>query len=297
MTISEKIGIIKIKVGWKDLKIGIVPNEIKDKGFIYTKKIAGKLSEFADVYLHEKVRGIEGMYKIFSKEDLYKNCDVIIALGGDGTLLAVAHDAAHYDKAVLGINLGRLGFLSGSESEQFLKKGYKKLTEEIKIEERMMIEAEILHADGEKETVSALNDIVIKRVDFARMESIDVFIGDELLGNYLSDGIIVSTPTGTTAYSLSAGGPIADPELEAMIVTPVCPHLLRARPIVVPATKTITISKPFDTTDISAVTADGKESCPLNGGDKVLIRKSKLKTRLLKIAENGFYSLLSEKLK
>lgn len=279
------------------MKIGIVPNEIKDRDFAYTKKIAKKLSEFAQVYFHEKVCGVIESENIFDKQQLYSVCDIIIALGGDGTLLAVAHDAARFGKAVLGINLGRLGFLTGCESEEFLADGYKKLMGDIETEERMMIEAEILHCDGRVEKVIALNDIVIKRVDFARMESIDVFVGGELLGNYLADGIIVATPTGTTAYSLSAGGPIADPALEAMIVTPVCPHLLRARPIVVPASKAITISKSKDVNDISAVTADGKESCPISGGDTVIIKKSNFKTRLVKINENGFYSLLSEKLK
>lgn len=279
------------------MKIGLVPNEIKDKDFIYTEKISKKLSEFAEVYfadfVHEKVS--EG--KFLKKEELYSECDVIIALGGDGTLLEVAHDAAHYQKAVFGINLGRLGFLSGSESGSFYEEEYKKLAGKFDIEERMMVEAKIVHAGGEEEVVTALNDIVIKRIDFARIENIDIYIDDELLGNYLADGVIVATPTGSTAYSLSAGGPIADPALEAMFITPVCPHLLRARPIVVPSTKEIKISKPHSAKDVSAVTADGKERCLIKGGDSVYIKKSAYKTRLVKISENGFYNLLSEKLK
>ena len=277
------------------MKIGLVPNEIKDKNFEYTKKIAEKLSAFAEIYFHEKMCGMVESANIC--ENIYEECDIIIALGGDGTLLEVAHNAAPYEKAVLGVNLGRLGFLAGSESKSFCEEEYKKLETGFEIEERMMIEAKILHRDGKKETVAALNDIVIKRMDFARMENIDIYIDDELLGNYMADGVIVATPTGTTAYSLSAGGPIADPALDAMVITPVCPHLLRARPIVVPSTKIIKISKPQNATDVSAVTADGKERCVISGGDRVYIKKSNYKTRLVKINGNGFYNLLSEKLK
>ena len=160
-----------------------------------------------------------------------------------------------------------------------------------------MIEAEIARSDGSVKRIIALNDIVIKRAEYARMDSIDIFVDSELLGTYLADGVIVSTPTGTTAYSLSAGGPIADPSLDAMIVTPICPHLLRARPIVIPSNKTISVVKPCGVDDISAVSADGQEGFMVYGGDKVLIRKSEYKARLVKIEKNGFYNLLSEKLK
>lgn len=279
------------------MKIGLVPNGIKDKDYLYTKKIVKKLSEFAEIYIHQKAENSFEKNMCLENDALYSECDIIIALGGDGTLLEVAHNAAPYKKAVLGVNLGRLGFLAGSESGSFFEEEYKKLQSGFEIEERMMIEAKIIHRDGKRETVAALNDIVIKRMDFARMENIDIYIDDELLGNYLADGVIVATPTGTTAYSLSAGGPIADPQLEAMVVTPVCPHLLRARPIVVPSTKIIKVSKPLSATDVSAVTADGKEYCVISGGDRVFIKKSDYKTRLVKINENGFYNLLSEKLK
>lgn len=279
------------------MKTGIIPNRIKDENFEYTSKIAEKLGEISQVYICDEYGcNINGTKKL-AKTDFYKECDVVIALGGDGTLLRVANEAALCDKPVLGINLGRLGFLTGSESNYFLEEGYKKLAGEFEIQERMMIEAEFTRNAGEVNKIIALNDIVIKRAEYARMDSIDIFVDDELLGTYLADGVIISTPTGTTAYSLSAGGPIADPSLDAMIVTPICPHLLRARPIVIPSSKTITVSKPCGTEDISAVSADGQEGFMINGGNKVTIKKSKYKTKLVKIEKSGFYNLLSEKLK
>jgi len=277
------------------VKIGIFTNESKDINYSYTKKIVGKLSEFSEVYLYSDMKNIGEGYAFAEKDEFFNKCDVIVSLGGDGTLLRAAHFAAPFSKPVLGVNLGRLGFLTGCESEYFLNEGYKKLSGDFKIQERMMIEAEIVSRNGDKKTVFALNDIVVKRADFARMESIDIHIDNELLGNYLADGVIISTPTGSTAYSLSAGGPIADPQLEAMIITPICPHLLRARPIVVPSSKVISFSK--SSGDFSAVAADGQERSTFGDGDRIFIRKSENKAKLIKINDEGFYKLLSKKLK
>jgi len=279
------------------LKIGIIPNSIKDKNFEYTKKAIKKIGEVSEVFVcSDESLNFDGV-NILGKDDFYSECDIVITLGGDGTLLRAAHDAALFGKPILGINLGRLGFLTGSESNYFLEEGYKKLAGNFEVQERMMIEAEIIRENGKMKKIIALNDIVVKRAEYARMDSIDIFVDKELLGTYLADGIIVSTPTGTTAYSLSAGGPIADPSLDAMIITPICPHLLRARPMVIPSHKAITVEKPNAVEDISAVSADGQEGFMAYGGDKITIKKSNYKTRLVKIEENGFYNLLARKLR
>lgn len=279
------------------MKIGIIPNSIKDKNFEYTKKAIKKIGEVSEVFVcSDESLNFDGV-NILEKDDFYSECDIVITLGGDGTLLRAAHDAALFGKPILGINLGRLGFLTGSESNYFLEEGYKKLAGNFEVQERMMIEAEIIRENGKMKKIIALNDIVVKRAEYARMDSIDIFVDKELLGTYLADGIIVSTPTGTTAYSLSAGGPIADPSLDAMIITPICPHLLRARPMVIPSHKAITVEKPNAVEDISAVSADGQEGFMAYGGDKITIKKSNYKTRLVKIEENGFYNLLARKLR
>ena len=138
------------------VKIGVFASEIKDKDFLYTKKITEKLSDFSNVYLHGDMKNIGNGYNFLGKEDFFSECDIIISLGGDGTLLMTAHNAAPYCKPVLGVNLGRLGFLTDCESEYFLEEGYKKLAEDFETEERMMIEAEITSKNHKKMSVFAL---------------------------------------------------------------------------------------------------------------------------------------------
>ena len=278
------------------MKIAVIPNSASDDGLKNTALLCKTLSKFAKIYAHETLSGSFENAEFVNESDLYTLCDIVITLGGDGTLLSAAVKAAENEKPILGINMGRLGFLTGCEKEEFFRAGYKALESGYKTEKRMMIEADVKHSDGTHDHFTALNDITVTRTRFARLGNIEIHIENEFLGNYLADGVIVSTPTGSTGYSLSAGGPIIDPDLNAMLITPICPHMLHARPIVVPPDKTITLTKTFDDDNDNAVTADGKNGCALCCGETVTIKKSKYQTQLIKLSNSGFYELLRKKL-
>lgn len=275
------------------MKIAVVANFDRSDCLDDLIKITQLLSGAAEVLTYGSY-GFEGITTL-SEEDMYRKCDMVLSLGGDGTLLSVAGKASCYDKPVLGINAGRLGFLTGVEREYFFSEGYKRITEGFETESRMMLKSEVI-SDKDVNEFHALNDIVVARTSFARVGSISVFVDNELLANYPADGVIVATPTGSTAYSLSAGGPVIDPALEAIIITPICPHMLSARPIVVPPEKKISVIKTEGYMDECALTADGKNGCMLNDGDAVRIIKSERSTKLVKISDRTFYKLLKEKL-
>lgn len=278
------------------MKIAVIANSQRSDSCEDIKKIIELMSDTVEILVDKNsCTSLLGV-TFLPEESLYRNCDLVISLGGDGTLLSVAGKASVYNKPVLGINTGRLGFLTGGEREYFFSEGYKKIKEGFEIEDRMMLKAEVLSKSKSKE-FHALNDIVITRTSFARVGNISVRIDGELLANYPADGVIIATPTGSTAYSLSAGGPVVDPMLEAIIITPICPHMLNARPIVVPPNKSVEVIKTEGYNGECAMTSDGKNGCFLNDGDLVRICKSERYTKLVDISDRTFYKLLKEKLK
>lgn len=277
------------------MKIAVIIKTFGNTDLKEISKICRAFSELAEVATEDKYLAEAGCARYESPETVYKTCDFVAALGGDGTILSAARSASEFDKPVLGINLGRLGFLSDIEKGGFLKNDCKKLMSEFDTDRRMMINATVHKKDGEQ-SFTALNDIVITRTHIARLEGLRVYVDGELLGDYLADGVLVSTPTGSTAYSLSAGGPIVDPRLESMIITPICPHMLHSRPIIVPPTSTVCIEKPEGSTTECAVTADGANGCLFYGGDRVIIKKHNKYARLIMLSERSFYEKLREKL-
>lgn len=258
------------------------------------KKLSLLLPKDTEFITAEKISEIDRV-NIVADGSQYKECDLVLVFGGDGTLLSAAGKASEFNKPILGINTGRLGFLTGCEKDYFFSEGYKILTEKYETEKRMMIKS-LVFSENEKREFHALNDITVSRTNFARVENLSVYIDGELLAVYPADGVIISTPTGSTAYSLSAGGPILDPKLESIIITPVCPHVLSARPIVVPADREITIVRSDGYSGECAITADGRSGCILDHGVSVNIKKSDRYARFIKISDRTFYSLLKEKL-
>ena len=236
----------------------------------------------------------------FSKQDI--NCTLLttqeynnditcaIVLGGDGTILKTARYYAPYKVPVLGINLGRLGFLSQAKSSQIQEAVECILSGSFKVEERMML-------SGMNGRLSALNDIVIKGESFSRTSRLYVHINDNIVCDYLADGIIISTPTGSTAYTLSAGGPILSPVLDAIVIVPICPHTMNARPIVIPSDEVIKITS-SQNKPLLKISADGQETFSIGVNDEIEIKKSDYTTRLilLNLEKNSFYSVLKEKL-
>jgi len=222
------------------------------------------------------------------------NVDLGVCLGGDGTYLACARRLAPHGTPVIGVNLGRLGFLTEvevGELDAFLERY---LAGECVIVERMMLEALVV-ADVTSEPTAVLNDIVINKATLSRMLDFEVRVDGLLLTRYRADGLIVATPTGSTAYSLAAGGPILTPDMRAILITPICPHALSQRPIVIPDTSRVTISLRDDHPDVY-LSLDGQVGFPLGAGAQVEIRRSPHVVRSVRDPEVPFYELLRRKL-
>ncbi|WP_456402789.1 NAD(+)/NADH kinase [Hydrogenimonas sp.] len=218
--------------------------------------------------------------------------DVLVCIGGDGTLISLARRSYRYHKPILGINAGTLGFLADinpSEIESFVEKLYRG---EYRIDERMMIEG-VLRRGGEEKTLYSFNDIVISRPSISKMVTIDAYIDKKWFNTYYGDGLIVSTPTGSTAYNLAAGGPVTFPLTDAYILTPICPHSLTQRPLVIPADFEIEIKVPQME---SLAIIDGQEQYDFGPDDVLTIRKAPIGARLIHRIERNYFDVLREKL-
>jgi NAD+ kinase len=218
----------------------------------------------------------------------------VIVIGGDGTLLSTARFYAKFDIPVFGINSGRLGFLAQLNPED-IEAGIKKLLNgEFKIEQRIMLKA---YDSDKKISFDALNDIVVKGGTLSRTARLYLYINNKHVCDYLADGLIVSTPTGSTAYTLSAGGPVLSPLLDAFVIVPICAHSLTVRPLVVPSSETIEIRTCAEC-ELTYLTADGQENYRLETNDRIIIEKNEKNAKLVLLEKenNGFYSVLREKL-
>jgi NAD+ kinase len=222
--------------------------------------------------------------------------NIVIVLGGDGTLLAAARVFAKTATPILSVNLGSLGFLTEIPLADLYATLQAWCNNRAEIELRSMMHAE-LHRDGKLfQEWHALNDVVVAKGAIARMADFRVEIDSQFVAKFRADGVIVSTPTGSTAYNLAAAGPIMMPSVNAMVVTPICPHLLTIRPIVVPGESIIQVAVegvPNET----YLTVDGQEAVPLLLGDKVCCRRSEYSVRLLRLSPNGLFNVLRSKLK
>lgn len=230
-----------------------------------------------------------------NSENLMQICDIAIAIGGDGTTLNVAKNAAQINKPILGINAGRLGFMSGLEQDELhLLKNV--VDGSYEIDERLMLEAKVIKDEKVVSTHCCLNDAVISRGNFARLIDIDITSSGRNVMNIRADGIIVSTPTGSTAYSLAAGGPVVSPNAECILATPICPHSLMDRSFVFSTDKELVIKAHNDHNNSPVLTIDGQKGIHLDENCKVSISVSETKTKLIKVKPENFYEILNKKI-
>lgn len=279
--------------------ISVFPN-LNNKG---VKEIAfdvfSVLSKLdADVYVNSDFKDVfSNCDVIFEKsEKLIDICDVAIAIGGDGTTLNIAKKAAKKNKIILGINAGRLGFMSGLEKDELhLLKNV--VSGEYEIDERLMLEAQII--DDNNNLLSShicLNDAVISRGNFARLIDVELSCDGRIVRNMRADGVIISTPTGSTAYSMAAGGPVVSPEAACILATPICPHSLMDRSIIFSTDAHLIIRAGNDKSESPVLNIDGQEMIELKKGYSVHIKKSSVKTRLIKLKPENFYEILNKKI-
>ena len=234
--------------------------------------------------------------EIFDREKIGEcHPDFLVVLGGDGTLLSAARAVAPLNIPILGVNLGSLGFLTEVPLDELYPTLRAVDAKECEIEVRSMIHARLLRDGQQLADAHALNDVVISKTTIARLASFDIYVNGAYVSNYRGDGLIVSTPTGSTAYSLAAGGPILVPQVDALEITPICPHSLSHRPLVVQDSAEIEI-KVQSATDEAFLSIDGQVGVPVAEGDKLVCCKSPYHTQLLRLRKS-FFEVLRTKLK
>lgn len=249
-----------------------------------------QLYEFRNSFCHINSDSPDDLAKQFGKLDL------VLVLGGDGTLLNTARLTAPFQLPILGINMGYLGFLTEVDLENLFFSLERLVTGEYSLEERMMLRCELKREEKIIDEFLALNDIVVAKGPFSRMILFDAYVNDQYIDTYSADGIIVSTPTGSTAYSLSAGGPIVFPEVELMLLTPICPHTLYSRPMVIGPDKNVRVVLKSDIEDVM-LTVDGQHGYKLIKGDEIVVKKSPLQTKLVRLNKKSFGDILRNKLR
>lgn len=239
---------------------------------------------------------VEGFYEV---TEIPEKTECIIILGGDGTMIQAANDLSDLGIPLLGVNLGTLGFLTEVEKQNIEEALQQLYEDKYKVEKRMMLFGKAENQKTGEYRGLALNDFVISKDGVCRLITMKVYVNGELLDTYVADGIIVSTPTGSTGYNLSAGGPVLAPEVKAMIVTPICPHSLNKRSLVVSHHDVleIVIGKSKENSDDEAVLiTDGAISMELTTGDKLIVKEAEGETKIIKLTECSFYRRLRDKL-
>ena len=268
-------------------KVAVIPNIEKDPKLNMTEKIVALLNEYEiSVLIGDKISLVKDYINtiFLPEEEVFSQAELIIVLGGDGTLLNVARKAAPYNVPILGINLGHLGFLTELEENNLNESFEKIINGKYNIDNRMMICAELRRNNTLIENFIALNDIGITRGSFSRIINLKVYVDNKFLDFFPADGIIASTPTGSTAYSLSAGGPIVDPNMSMILITPICPHTLHSRSIIVPDNKVVDVHIQDAYKHDAMITVDGQQGYKLSPGDIITIRKSPYVTNLVRVS-------------
>ena len=269
----------------------VVPNLDKLETERCTRTLIAKMDALgAPVLMQKEMRAVfedPRVRFVDSEEELYRQGDVLIAVGGDGTIIQVAKGAAQYGKAVLGINVGRLGFVATLERHE-LDQLEKLVQGAYTVEKRMMLDVSI---GGEERHYSVLNDAVLSRGTYSHILDLEVLLNNESICNYRADGLIVSTPTGSTAYFLSAGGPVVDPSLDCIGLVPICPHSLFTRPVVFGGDATLCARAHCGSEEEILLSLDGETILPIHSAVPVTIRRSPLTAGIIRLNHKIFIRL------
>lgn len=279
--------------------IGIHTNIQKDQDLNVTRYIIAYLIKNAvQVRTNIELAGYLGMPHLgLTETEMQKSIEILIVLGGDGTILNASRIYSLWKIPILGVNLGHLGFLSEIEVADIEDGIEKFLIGNFHVEERMMLCANTIRNGQTGENLYALNDIGIARNSLSRMIHIEVYINDNYVDRYPADGFIVSSPTGSTAYSLSAGGPIISPNMHCLLLTPICPHTLHSRPIVIADHEIVRLKVINQNQNQGIVlTLDGQQGHQLLTEDWVVIKKAQNCAQFIRVTERNFYTLLRKKL-
>ena len=248
------------------------------------------------VRLDQETAAYAGTHDAIPRDQVPEGADLIIVLGGDGTLLSAARAIRSREVPLFPVNLGGLGFLTAITIDAIFPELERAFRGEHRIGKRKLLDAELIRSEKQVAHYEALNDVVVTKSDIARMIDLDAHVDQMFVCRYKADGLIVATPTGSTAYSLSAGGPIIFPSVNAICLTPICPHMLTNRPVIVPETSTISITCQAED-DGAYLTIDGQIGEPLKRGDQIVCRSSAYALMLVRPPKMMFFDVLRQKLK
>jgi NAD+ kinase len=238
-------------------------------------------------------------YRVAEKMQLVEMVDMVVVLGGDGTLLSVADCIAAAGKSIpiLGVNFGSLGFLTEVTLPELYTSLETVIAGKARVEERMMLTSTLRRRAGAPTEHLTLNDVVVSKAARSRMLDLSVLVGGEFVTRVKADGLIVATPTGSTAYNLSAGGPIVQPSVDALVLTPIAPHTLTNRPIIIPGSATVRVQPHMEGRDEAFVTFDGQVGFRLEAGDELAIRRTERRLPLICSSTRSYFEVLRQKLK
>ena len=278
-------------------RIALIPNLTKNgayeeslKAIRLLKSFGGKILMTAD--LSEKYSDNDIAF-FESHEVLIQKCDAVVTIGGDGTIIHAAKHAANFEKPLLGINMGRLGFVAELEPNE-LPMLERLFSGDYNVEKRQMLKVTLKSKSGSK-SFFALNDAVISRVSMTKIIDLDVWLKKSYICHYRADGLIVSTPTGSSAYALSAGGPVIEPSMSCILMTPICSHSLFSRPVLFnPSSEILVNAASREDTDLT-LTIDGETTIPITADDTVVITTAEIYAELIVLKDKTFYRVLSDK--
>jgi len=269
----------------------LIANEGKEESILLSDKVKQ--------YLEDRDCHVESVTGYVKKEMINPETECIVVFGGDGTLLNAARELQQADIPFLGINVGRLGFLAGTEKDDVYAAMDKLIADDFIVESRMMLSGDVIRAGSVIASGVSLNDMVINRGGGLSILEFNMYVNGLHLNTYKADGLIVSTPTGSTAYSMSAGGPIVKPSASLIVVTPVCPHTLNTRSIILDPTDVVEVevieNRKYEN-ELGSAYFDGEHMCTLCTGDKLVVRKADVCTKIIKLSSVGFLEILRRKM-
>lgn len=282
-----------------ELNIALLPNLTRKHAREVTNSVCEFLSKRKVGFCFElELNGEFGeVNEYLCDDELFKKCDVAVAIGGDGSIIHAAKKACKYNKPILGINAGNLAFMAGVEKheiellDELIKGNYS-------TDRRMLLDVTAIDSGNNQimQKDSCINDVVIARGDMIKLVHLDISCDGKKINQYYADGIIISTPTGSTAYSLSAGGPVVDPKIESILLTPICTHSLFARSLIFDSESEICVSVPDNETEKICISCDGDDSVSIPSGSKIIIKKSNIYADFIRIKNDSFIDVLNSKL-
>jgi NAD+ kinase len=279
-------------------KFGLVVNLKKGEVAKLVNQITSWLEDRScEVMIKEDIAHVFGLSRLgVPWEQLFSQAECVLVFGGDGTMLWAARKVAKSGTPIIGINMGRLGFLTEIDIPDVFVDLEKILAGHYYLEERMMLEASVYRDGKIVENAVGLNDVVISKGAIARLIHLEAYVNDNLVNKYNADGIIIASPTGSTAYSLSAGGPLVTPDHDLLLLTPICPHSLWARPIVIAPESLIKVVLQSEDSAV-ALTIDGQYVYSLHQNDEIIVSRAPQKANFIRITGRNFFEVLRKKLK